>query len=235
MGAQVSGTRDPVALTDNERMPVSKPRLIIVDTNCYVRLYMSSVRPLLGSVVGGFRLMTLTELKLETSLRSNVRERFPWMGAADIQADLDGACLKLREPKKGKIEQLARLTRTSGNGTLAAHCASQGIQLARELSLTDARALAAADVLDASLATDEWPLRHVANAMGMGDPGQLFSSVELLHMLEVSGSLGRDERIQTVRAWIQQAEALHRGWQARYAALFGEAPPDGQSDNSASA
>jgi hypothetical protein len=42
---------------------------------------------LLGSVVGGFRLMTLTELKLETSLRSNVRERFPWMGAADIQAD----------------------------------------------------------------------------------------------------------------------------------------------------
>lgn len=164
--------RATAALTDNRCMPASKPRLLIVDTNCYVRLYMSPVRPLLGSVVGGFKLMTLTELKLESSLRSNVRERFPWMGAADIQADLDGACLKLREPKKGKIEQLARLTRTSGIGILATHCASQGIQLVRELSLTDARALAAADVLDASLATDEWPLRHVATAMGMGAPGR---------------------------------------------------------------
>lgn len=216
-------------------MPVSKPRLIIVDTNCYVRLYMSSVRPLLGTVVGDFKLMTLTELRLETSLRSNVRERHPWMGAADIQADLDGACLKLREPKKGKIEQVARLTRTTGNGMLAAHCSAQGINLVRELSLTDARALAAADVLDASLATDEWPLRYVATALGMGDPGQLLSSVELLHMLETAGSLRREERIQTVRVWIQQAEALQRGWEARYAALFGEAPPDGQSDNSASA
>lgn len=216
-------------------MPANKPRLVIVDTNCFVRLYMSPVRPLLGSVVGGFKLMTLTELKLETSLRSNVRERHPWMGAVDIQADLDGACLKLREPKKGKIEQAARVARTTGNGLLAAHCASHGIPLLRELSLTDARALAATDVLDASLATDEWPLRLVATSMGMGDPGQLFSSVELLHLLATVGSLGRDERIQTVRVWIQQAEALQRGWEARYAELFGEAPPDGQSDSSASA
>lgn len=157
------------------------------------------------------------------------------MGAADIQADLDGACLRLREPKKGKIEHVARLTRTTGNVLLAAHCASQGIHLVRELSLTDARALAAADVLDASLATDEWPLRHVAAAMGMGDLGQLFSSVALLHVLEAAGSLKREERVQTVRSWIQQAEALQRGWEARYSELFGEPPPDGQSDNSASA
>jgi hypothetical protein len=54
-------------------------------------------------------------------------------------------------------------------------------------------------------------------------------------MLETAGSLSREERIQTVRVWIQQAEALQSGWEARYAALFGEAPPDGQSDNSASA
>lgn len=216
-------------------MPASKPRLVIVDTNCYIRLYMSPVRPLLGSVVGGFKLMTLTELKLETSHRSNVRERHPWMGATDIQTDLDGACLKLREPKKGKIEQATKLTRMTGNTVLAAHCAAQGIALVRELSLNDARALAAADVLDGALATDEWPLRHVAAAMGMGDSGQLFSSIELLHLLETAGSLRPDERTQTVRVWIQQQEALQRGWEARYAELFCEAPPDGQSDNSANA
>ena len=51
----------------------------------------NAVLPLLGTVVGGFQ---LTTLKLETSLRSNVRERYPWMGAADLQADLGGACLK---------------------------------------------------------------------------------------------------------------------------------------------
>jgi hypothetical protein len=180
-------------------------------------------------------LMTLTELKLETSHRSNVRERYPWMGATDIQTDLDGACLKLREPKKGKIEQVTKLTRITGNAALAAHCAAKGILLVRELSLNDARALAAADVLDGALATDEWPLRHVAAALDMGGSGQLFSSIELLHLLEVAGSLGRDERIQTVRAWIQQQEALLRGWEARYLELFGEAPPDGQSDSSANA
>jgi hypothetical protein len=157
------------------------------------------------------------------------------MGATDIQADLDAACLRVKEPKKSKIALATKVTRTTGNGILAAHCAAEGIGLLRELSLTDARALATADVLDGALATDEWPLRHVAAVMGMGDPGQLFSSVELLHMLEVAGSLARGERIETVRAWIHQAEALHRGWQARYAALFGEAPPDGQSDNSTSA
>jgi hypothetical protein len=54
-------------------------------------------------------------------------------------------------------------------------------------------------------------------------------------MLGAAGGLRWDERIQTVRVWIQQAEALQRGWEARYAELFGEAPPDGQSDNSASA
>lgn len=54
-------------------------------------------------------------------------------------------------------------------------------------------------------------------------------------LAQTAGSLTREERIQTVRVWIQQAEALQRGWEARYAALFGDAPPDGQSDNSASA
>jgi hypothetical protein len=38
-----------------------------------------------------------------------------------------------------------------------------------------------------------------------------------------------------VRLWIQQAEALQRGSAARDAALFGEAPPDGQSANAANA
>ena len=54
-------------------------------------------------------------------------------------------------------------------------------------------------------------------------------------MLEAAGSLKREERVQTVRGWIQQAEALQRGWEASYSELFGEPPPDGQSDNSASA
>jgi len=66
-------------------------------------------------------------------------------------------------------------------------------------------------VLDAALAADEWPLRYVAISLGMGGAGQLFSSVEVLHMLEAAGSLGRDARMQTLRAWIRQAEALERG------------------------
>jgi hypothetical protein len=36
-----------------------QPKLVIVDTNCYVRLYFSPLRPILGQVVGGYHLVTL--------------------------------------------------------------------------------------------------------------------------------------------------------------------------------
>lgn len=209
------------------------PKKIIVDTNCYIRLYCSPVRPILGSVVGGYKLMTLAELKLETSLHTDVIARNPWMSAMDIQAELAAACFKFREPKTSQIKAAAVISRRMGDSFLRQYCQSQKIQKIRTLSSADALALATADVLDISLATDEWPMTLVAGKMLAGV--RLFTSIGLLHLMEAAGSLSEAQRLETIRIWCLTNEQLPRSWQQEYSALFGTAPPDGQSAKSQSA
>jgi hypothetical protein len=211
-------------------MPVT-PKLVIVDTNCYVRLYQSSVRPILNSVVGGYRLMTLTELRLEADMNSDVVARNPGMSAADIQAELTKACLKLREPKKESVRTGAKLMRKQGDEFLAKYCAEHKTDKVRSLSLADSRALSAVDVLGAALATDEWPLTEVAKTLS--PDLELFTSVGLLFLMEKSGTLSAAQRHDTVRSWCVTGELLPRDWQDEYRALFGCEPPNAQSAQSA--
>jgi len=44
-----------------------QPKLVIVDTNCYVRLYYSPLRPILGQVVGGYPLTSGTTCRMTPS------------------------------------------------------------------------------------------------------------------------------------------------------------------------
>lgn len=204
---------------------------IIVDTNCYIRLYCSPVRPIMGHEFGGYQLFTIIELRLETDLNTDVIARHPWMANIDIQAELTSACLKLREPKKSTIALAALATRKLGNSALQKYCKDKKTERLRTLSAADCVALATADVLDACLATDEWPLRLVAENAEV----ELFTSVGILYLMESAGVLTKDARIETVRTWCLTNEALHRDWKTEYQKLFGEDPPDAQSAKSQSA
>jgi hypothetical protein len=204
---------------------------IIVDTNCYIRLYCSPVRPIMGHEFSGYQLFTITELKLETDLNTDVIARNPWMANADIQTELASACLKLREPKKSLIADIANVTRKVGNLLLQQYCKDQNTERLRTLSAADCAALATADVLGACLATDEWPLRLVAE----NAESELFTSVGILGLMERAGSLTREARIETVRIWCLTNEALHRDWKTEYRELFDEEPPNAQSAKSQSA
>jgi hypothetical protein len=205
-----------------------KARYVIVDTNCYLRLYYSPLRPILGGVFGGLQLVTLIELAEEAGPGSNVAQEFGWMLDKGIQGELRNAVLKLREPKKSRVMNDAKVIRRLGDGVLKAHCAEQKIPV-RTLSLADCTALATAMELNAILATDEWPLRHVAEQYD-DEPIPLLSSVELLAVLEADGALTREQRVLTVRAWLKEGQNLHRDWAATYYARFGEAPPTAQDD-----
>ena len=185
----------------------------------------------MGHEFGGYQLFTITELKLETDLNTDVIARNQWMANADIQAELAAACLKIREPKKTAIAKVATTTRKMGNMLLRQYCEDQKTERLRTLSAPDCAALATADVLDASLATDEWPLRLVAENSEI----ELFTSVGLLRLMESAGKLTRDARIETVRSWCLTNEALHRDWKTEYRELFGADPPDAQSVKSQSA
>ena len=209
--------------------PITK---VIVDTNCYVRLYFSPIRPILGSTFFGYQLMTISETHIEVSSGSNVVSRYPWLSEEVLQSEVSASCLKLREPKKGNIEKLAKYIRQHGNVLLEKLLTDGKLREPRQISLVDAKVLATAEVLSAAVATDEWPLTLVANELSeVHENGGLLNSLDLLSLMELGGNLDKGQRVETVRSWCQNGELLPRNWQEHYVKLFNEAPPDGQSSD----
>jgi len=117
-----------------------------------------------------------------------------------------------------------------GNSFLRTYCDGKNIDV-RKLSLPDAKVLAAALELKIALATDEWPLRHVVSIYKTHDDGtliEMFSSVELIALLEKEGLLNEEERKRTYADWLKFGEKLLRESPQIYKSLFGEEPPTGQ-------
>lgn len=203
------------------------PTLLVVDTNCFIRLLFSPLRPVLGSTFAGYRLVTLVELADEVGPGTEVAERHPWLLEEAVQKELAGNCLKLREPKKSVTFSEARRLRSEGNTLLRKYCTDNKLDKIRELSAADAKALAAAQTVGGLLATDEWPLAFVAERAS--DVSTVLTSVAVVHLMEKDAKITREQRIETVTGWVKSGEKLPRHWAQQYKDLFGEEPPDGQS------
>lgn len=210
-------------MTDNNN------RLVLVDTNCLIRVYFSPLRPVLSRPVSGYELKTLESLAKELKNIAKRRDEFAWLGAKEIQDDVDLAILQLSQTQMQIIEQDAAAIQKQGNGLLLTYCTKIGIP-PRALSRTDARVLAAALELSVAMSTDEWPLRQVSLAYSYddGDSVGLFSSVELIALLEKEGLLSREDRMRTYADWLKFGENLHRESSEIYLNLFGENPPNAQ-------
>ncbi|MBU3640818.1 hypothetical protein [Polynucleobacter sp. Fuers-14] len=179
--------------------------------------------------------MTISDTHVEISSCSNVVSRYPWLSEEVLQSEVAASCLKLREPKKGNIEKLAKYLRQHGNKLLEKLLIDGKIKEPRQISLVDARVLATAEVLSAAVATDEWPLALVADELSeVHENGGLLNSLDLLNLMELGGNLDKGQRVETVRSWCQNGELLPRNWREHYLNLFNEAPPDGQSSNTQS-
>lgn len=207
-----------------------KNKLVVVDTNCLVRLYFSSLRPVLGSAFSGYLLMTLQELANELAhLASN--DKHAWLSDKVIQSEVNGAAIQLTASQETSIQKETHHVRRYGNAELLRYKAKHCIARPLGLSFADARALTVAIELGAALATDEWPLRIVAGYIEADDDGghvELLSSVELLHLLEMAGAIPKVERVKVYSDWRKNGEALLRGSDTRYCELFGEGAPTGQ-------
>lgn len=206
-------------------------KLVVVDTNCLIRLYFSPLRPLLACPVQGYELKTLAELSAELKGLA-CGDRHPWLSDAEIQGEVDAAVIVLSRTQKRNIERHAPSVQRGGNAMLHKHCSDQNLEYTRRLSATDARALTAAMELDAALATDEWPLRMVAGkyqADDAGNPVELLCSVELLHLMELEGLLTREERVKTYADWVRFGESLMTDSARIYKRLFGETAPSAQT------
>lgn len=207
-------------------MPAAKPTIVVVDTNCYIRLLFSPLRPVLGETFAGHMLMTLMELAEECGPGTEVAERHPWLLDVAVQQELQASCLKVRDPKKSQIVAGIKYFRREGNSLLRRHCLANRLDKVRELSSADCRALATAQVLGARLATDEWPLALVAGEIS--DVPAVLTSIAVIHMMELDGKISREQRVAVVSSWVKHGEKLPGAWHMQYRHLFQEEPPDGQ-------
>jgi len=171
----------------------------------------------------------LSELANEARDGSGLVERNGWLSASDIQHDIQAAVFKLSPAKQVEYTELAKDFLEVGDDVLRRYCTEKGIKV-RNLSLADAKAIAVATDLGAILATDEWPLRLVASFVEMDDGKrtQLFSSLDLLQLLELEQKITSEERIAVVRDWLRAGEHLLDSWRGDYQRLFKEAPPSAQ-------
>lgn len=204
-------------------------QLVLVDTNCLVRVYFSPLRPILGNVVSGYELKTLE--KLASELRNLARrDDLAWLSDKVILREVDAATVGLTKLQKDTISKDTAGIMTTGNSLLYKEYVEKKLKTPRKLSAADAEVLAACLELGAFLATDEWPLRLVSELYTYDDglPVNLFSSVELIWLLESSGLLDKADRIKAYSNWLKNGEALLKESPSIYLRLFGEPPPSAQ-------
>lgn len=204
-------------------------KLVLVDTNCLIRIYFSSLRPILNRPVLGYELRTLQSLANELKHIANRRDEYAWLSAKNIQDDVDFAIVTPTRGQVAAIEQDAADIIKIGNATLQNYCTERAIDL-RRLSMADARILSAALELNAAMATDEWPLRHVSSLYDYdnGAPVELFSSVDLIFFLEQEKLLTPEDRKRVYADWLKFGEKLLKGSDEIYRQRFGDYPPNGQ-------
>lgn len=206
-----------------ERKPIrAVPSRILVDTNCYLRLYYLLLRPLLGRQYGGTALSILPALNKEFDDSPMLQENYPWATHGDTQQDRHAAVVSLRGQNARRVKKLCYVLRLQGGDCLRGYCASRGINR-RSLSTNDIQLLATAAVMRWGMATDEWPLREVAAEL---TDVALYDTLSLLNLMEESGEISRPARQDAVRAMMLRNESMLRDWRERYCSLFGEAPPE---------
>ena len=199
------------------------PRILLLDTNCFLRLYCSPVLPLLGQVIGGYRLLTLASLIDEFKANSRLGQIFSQVGIPPRSVDLEQGALRLTQPKKSLVE--------AQRGPLAVyarlfvqHRNTRGARLT-PLSCEDTELLATGIVLRGVIATDEKALTElIRDLMAAGEeaPQACIDSLTLLHLLEQHGRLSSQQRRDTVSTWVRMETLLPAGWRRRYLELFGE-------------
>lgn len=217
---------EPKNRTENAEEPV--PRIVLIDTNCFLRIYQSPVLPLLGEVIVGHELLTLTILYNEFFNSQKLMQEYAFLDLIIQSEDKSKVLLKLIPAVEEHVRQIMRDHRRYVDEILEKYCASRGISTKR-LSNCDLELLATAIEMEALIATDEWPLAFVVDDL-MRDPDEgyrigIMTSVDILYLLEQAGKLSREERILTVKSWMQNAENLHRDWRSFYRKLFNENAP----------
>ena len=219
---------DPIDIITDRSGDLLETRYILVDTNCFLRLYQSPVLPFLGRVLGKYHLMTLPFLIDEFLKGKKLRDKYAWLEQTVRAEDLSSIALSLSAVEQQEVDAIVGSHSDYVNGVIYDHCLQRKI-IVRELSPEDCQLLATAIALGAVIATDEWPMDVVVRDL-LSEPDdnyqiEVFSSVHVLHLLEEANVITSDDRKATIKSWLQNDEKLRRDWRTVYQQLFGEFAP----------
>ncbi|WP_227814116.1 hypothetical protein [Nitrogeniibacter aestuarii] len=212
-------------MTNNNSRPV------LIDTNSYIRLFFSELRPLLLQNVDGHSLLTLEDLVNEFYNSQKLTQKYPWMLDPEIKAELLRATLSVSRTHGKKIQDGKDEMRRFSDASLRTFCNANNIVPVKSLSRRDLNLLVTAQCYRAVLVTDEWPLTYIAREImedvDEGDTPEIevWNSLNVLHFLERNNALEKAGRVKTCRDWIRNGECLPRDWQRQYRELFGERAP----------
>lgn len=204
-------------------------RVILVDTNCFIRLYQSPVLPFLGKKVEGYHLLTLPLLIDEFLNSRNLQIKYAWLKKTVESEDLKTAGFHVPADDQESIDEIADLHEDYCNDVLYDYCQKEEIEI-RELSPDDCQLLATAIHFRTLIASDEWPLAYAVKDL-MDAPAEdeycigILTSIDILFLLEKAGLLNKQERIDTIKGWLRNDEKLHREWRKTYRSLFNEGAP----------
>lgn len=218
---ELDANRDQAALAVDTRY-------ILVDTNCFLRLYQSPVLPFLGKKLGQFHLVTLPFLIDEFLKGKKLLNKYAWLEQIVRAEDISSIAISLTEDAQQEVNEIVDSHSDYVNGVISDYCKQKNI-IIRELSPEDCELLATAIVLCAIIATDEWPMNlAVSDLLSEPDDNyqiQIFSSVHVLHLFESSDLITPEQRKATIKSWLQNDEKLRRDWRIVYQQLFGESAP----------
>lgn len=179
--------------------------------------------PLMGIEVGGYQVLTISELIDEFRRNPHLLKKYSWVAVAPKSENLIVGAIKLSPAQKRKVVEMKATLRPYAD-MFVANSRRRNVTITR-LSKEDLDLLATAVVFGAVIATDERALQLIVRDL-MEDvdeyPIDVLCSMDVLGILEKEALLTREQRLTTVEAWIRLGERLPMTWRADYERNFGE-------------
>lgn len=155
-------------------------------------------------------------------------QKYAWLEKTVKTEDLEKIAVNLSKTQQDEVKYEIDAHIEYANSILNSYCSEQNI-FNRQMSRCDCELLATGIVLDALIATDEWPFNFVVeDLLSIPEEGykiKVITSLHILHLLEQDGSITANDRRNTIRSWLQNDEKLRSDWRKLYRQLFKEKAP----------
>ena len=218
-----------VAVNESATVSNQDSRIVLFDTNCFIKLYQSPVQPFFGDIDNVYRLLTLGSLINEFFTSPRLKTEYAWLQSTVRNEDRTKIELHLTPAELESINEIMVEHRDYVDDVLDSYCQNHGVKVSRRLSENDLRLLATAIETKSYIATDEWALAVVVNDL-MLEPEEgyeigILTSIDIISVLEEAKKLTSVQRVDTVKSWLRSGEILRRDWSEQYRDHFNEVAP----------